>query len=354
MAGFIKKISKTAGHLPGELIHIGENTGKKVKVSVMDYDPDAFREKTDINIDEALSFKDNNSITWINVDGLHELGIIEKIGNKFGLHSLTLEDIVNTGQRPKFEDFESYIFIVLKMVMFDDKNKEITAEQVSFILGEDFVVSFQEKEGDVFDPIRERIRKAKGRVRKMKADYLAYSLIDAVIDNYFSILEKLDDKIEIIEETLISNPEPNTLGDIYKLKRDIIFLKKSIWPLREAVNSLERAESDIISENMGVFFRDIYDHTIQAIDTVETFRDMVSGMLDIYLSSISNRMNEIMKVLTIFAAIFIPLTFIAGIYGMNFEFIPELKWKWGYFMALSIMFLLGTGMLFYFRKKKWI
>ncbi|MDD4294302.1 MAG: magnesium/cobalt transporter CorA [Candidatus Omnitrophica bacterium] len=354
MAGFIKKISKTAGHLPGELIHIGENTGKKVKVSVMDYDPDAFREKTDINIDEALSFKDNNSITWINVDGLHELGIIEKIGNKFGLHSLTLEDIVNTGQRPKFEDFESYIFIVLKMVMFDDKNKEITAEQVSFILGEDFVVSFQEKEGDVFDPIRERIRKAKGRVRKMKADYLAYSLIDAVIDNYFSILEKLDDKIEIIEETLISNPEPNTLGDIYKLKRDIIFLKKSIWPLREAVNSLERTESDIISENMGVFFRDIYDHTIQAIDTVETFRDMVSGMLDIYLSSISNRMNEIMKVLTIFAAIFIPLTFIAGIYGMNFEFIPELKWKWGYFMALSIMFLLGTGMLFYFRKKKWI
>ncbi|MDD5081599.1 MAG: magnesium/cobalt transporter CorA [Candidatus Omnitrophota bacterium] len=354
MAGFIKKISKTAGHLPGELIHIGENTGKKVKVSVMDYDPDAFREKTDINIDEALSFKDNNSITWINVDGLHELGIIEKIGNKFGLHSLTLEDIVNTGQRPKFEDFESYIFIVLKMVMFDDKNKEITAEQVSFILGEDFVVSFQEKEGDVFDPIRERIRKAKGRVRKMKADYLAYSLIDAVIDNYFSILEKLDDKIEIIEETLISNPEPNTLGDIYKLKRDIIFLKKSIWPLREAVNSLERAESDIISENMGVFFRDIYDHTIQAIDTVETFRDMVSGMLDIYLSSISNRMNEIMKVLTIFAAIFIPLTFIAGIYGMNFEFMPELKWKWGYFMALSIMFLLGTGMLFYFRKKKWI
>lgn len=349
-----KKISKTVGYFPGELIHTGEKRVDKTKISVFDYDSNSFREKEIVNIEEILIFKETPTITWINVDGLHELDIIEKIGNNFKMHSLTLEDIVNTGQRPKYEDFEEYIFIVLKMLMFCDVKKEIIAEQVSLIFGSNFVISFQETEGDVFNPVRDRIRNDKGRIRKMGADYLAYSLLDAVVDNYFSILEKLGDKIEIIEEDLVSNPVPRTLRAIHNIKRETIFLRKSVWPLREVVNSLERSESGIIKKSTRVFLRNIYDHTIQVIDTVETFRDMVSGMIDIYVSSVSNRMNEIMKILTIFSAIFIPLTFVTGVYGMNFEFMPELKWKWGYFGLLGVMALIGFGMFFHFKKKKWI
>jgi len=354
MVKFIKKISKTAGHIPGELIHVGEKRVDKVKISVIDYDDKNFQKKEINNIEEAFPFKNTPTVTWVNINGLHELDIIEKIGNNFEMHPLTLEDIVNTGQRPKYEDFDRYIFVVLKMLMFDEVKKEIISEQVSLVFGDNFVISFQEREGDVFESIRERIDKAKGRIRKMGADYLAYSLLDAVVDNYFSILEKIGEKIEDIEEELVTNPMPQTLQAIHNLKRDTIFLRKSVWPLREVASSLERGESKLIKKGTRIFLRDIYDHTIQVIDNIETFRDMVSGMLDIYLSSVSNRMNEIMKVLTIFAAIFIPLTFIAGIYGMNFEFMPELKWKWGYFALLGFMTVVGFGMLFHFRRKKWM
>jgi len=354
MVRFIKKISKTVGYIPGELVHIGEKKVDKVKISVLDYDDKDFHEKEIINIEETFPFKDTPTVTWVNIDGLHNLDIIEKIGNNFQMHPLTLEDIVNTGQRPKYEDFDQYIFVVLKMLMFDDLKKEIISEQVSLIFGSNYVISFQEKEGDVFNPIRERIRNAKGRIRKMGADYLAYSLLDAVVDNYFAILEKLGEKIEGMEEELVTDPRPQTLQAIHNLKRDTIFLRKSVWPLREVVGGLERGESKLIKKGTHIFLRDLYDHTIQVIDTIETFRDMVSGMLDVYLSSVSNRMNEIMKVLTIFAAIFIPLTFIAGIYGMNFEFMPELKWRWGYFSLLGFMAVVGFGMLFYFRRKKWM
>ena len=354
MVKFIKKISKTAGHIPGELIHVGEKTEDKVKISVIDYDDKNFQEKEITNVEQVFPFMDTPTVTWINIDGLHELDIIEKIGNNFQMHPLTLEDIVNTGQRPKYEDFDKYIFVVLKMLMFDQAKKEIISEQVSLIFGSNFVISFQERQGDVFESIRERIRKAKGRIRKMGADYLAYSLLDAVVDNYFSILERIGEKIEDIEEELVTNPIPQTLQAIHNLKRDTIFLRKSVWPLREVAGSLERGESKLIKKGTHIFLRDLYDHTIQVMDTIETFRDMVSGTLDIYLSSVSNRMNEIMKVLTIFAAIFIPLTFIAGIYGMNFEFMPELKWKWGYFALLGFMACVGFGMLFHFRRKKWM
>ncbi len=354
MVKFIKRISKTAGHVPGELVHVGEKKVDEVKVSVIDYDDKNFQEKIIANIEELLPFKDTPTVTWININGLHDVDFIEKIGNNFEMHPLTLEDIVNTGQRPKYEDFDQYIFVTLKILMFDEEKKEIISEQVSLVFGANFVISFQEIESDVFNPIRERIRNAKGRIRKMGPDYLAYSLLDAVVDNYFSILEKFGEKIEGMEEDLVANPTPQTLQAIHDLKRDAIFLRKSVWPLREVAGGLERSESILIKKETHIFLRDVYDHTIQVIDTIETFRDMVSGMLDIYLSSVSNRMNEVMKVLTIFAAIFIPLTFMAGVYGMNFEFMPELKWKWGYFALLGLMAVVGFGMLFHFRRKKWI
>jgi len=354
MVKFIKRISKTAGHVPGELVHVGEKKVDEVKVSVIDYDDKNFQEKIIANIEELLPFKDTPTVTWININGLHDVDFIEKIGNNFEMHPLTLEDIVNTGQRPKYEDFDQYIFVTLKILMFDEEKKEIISEQVSLVFGANFVISFQEIEGDVFNPIRERIRNAKGRIRKMGPDYLAYSLLDAVVDNYFSILEKFGEKIEGMEEDLVANPTPQTLQAIHDLKRDAIFLRKSVWPLREVAGGLDRSESILIKKETHIFLRDVYDHTIQVIDTIETFRDMVSGMVDIYLSSVSNRMNEVMKVLTIFAAIFIPLTFMAGVYGMNFEFMPELKWKWGYFALLGLMAVVGFGMLFHFRRKKWI
>ncbi|MBU1007086.1 MAG: magnesium/cobalt transporter CorA, partial [Candidatus Omnitrophica bacterium] len=235
-----------------------------------------------------------------------------------------------------------------------EKNKKIESEQVSLVLGRNFVLSFQETEGDVFDPIRNRIKNAKSRIRSMGADYLAYSLLDAVIDNYFAIIEKLGERIEDMEEDLMNNPTPKTLRIIHTLKRDMIFLRKSVWPLREVVNNMERGDTELIKDPTRIFLRDVYDHTIQVIDSVETFRDTVSGMLDIYLSSISNKMNEVMKVLTIIATIFIPTTFIAGIYGMNFHNMPELSWKYGYPAVWAVIILVILGMLAYFRRRKWL
>jgi magnesium transporter len=355
MDRLIKKRSEKAGLPPGTLVHIGEKKTEKTKITIIDYDEAQFEEKEAKTIEECFPFKDKPTTTWINIEGVHELAIIEKIGEHFGLHPLLLEDIANTEQRPKMEDYGEYIFIVLKMLFHDDKTNEVKAEQVSLILGSNFVISFQEGiKGDVFDPVRERIRNGKGRTRKMRSDYLAYALVDAIVDNYFLILEKLGEKIEDIEEELVTNPASETLRGIHHLKREMIFLRKSVWPLREVLSCLERGESFLIHATTRIYLRDVYDHTIQIIDTIETFRDMLSGMLDIYLSSISNRMNQIMKVLTIIATIFIPLTFIVGIYGMNFEYMPELKWRWGYFAVLLVMLIVGIGMLIQFKKKKWL
>ena len=321
---------------------------------VIDYDESHFEEKEAKRIEECFAFGDKPTVTWINIDGIHQLDIIEKIGEHFNIHPLVLEDIVTTGQRPKMEDFVDYIFLTLKMLHYSEEEKETKAEQVSLILGSNYVISFQENEGDVFDPIRERIRADKGRIRKMRADYLAYALMDAVVDNYFTILEKLGERIEDFEEELVVNPTPETLQAIHRLKREMIFLRKSVWPLREVINRLERWESSLINKSTAIYLRDVYDHTIQVIDAVETFRDMLSGMLDIYLSSVSNRMNEVMKVLTIIATIFIPLTLVAGIYGMNFRFMPELEEPMGYPMVLLSMLFVGMLMVAYFRKKKWL
>ena len=339
---------------PGTLVHVGERKAEKVKSTIIDYDPKNYQEKEVDKIEECFPFKDKPTVTWINIDGLQEVEIVEKIGVHFGIHSLILEDILHTGQRPKAEDLGDYLFIVLKMIYHDENEDEIMGEQVSLILGQNYVISFQEREGDVFNHIRERIRNGKGRIRKAGADYLTYALLDAIVDQYFLVLEKFGEKIESLEEELVTNPTPETVQLIHKLKRNLILLRKSVWPLREVISVLERGESPLITKPTGIYLRDVYDHTIQVIDTIETYRDMVSGMLDIYLSSVSNRMNEVMKVLTIIATIFIPLTFIAGIYGMNFKFMPELEWHWGYPTALIIMLIVVGFMVMYFRRKRWL
>jgi magnesium transporter len=280
--------------------------------------------------------------------------LLEKIGANFTLHPLVLEDIVNTEHRPKFEDFDSYLFLVLKMLHYDVQTAEIHTEQVSLVITSNTVLSFQEKQGDVFEGVRERLRNNKGRIRKMGADYLAYALLDSVVDSYFGILEQIGEQLERMEDELVLHPTPETLHKIHHFKREMILLRKAVWPLRELIGGLQRNESAIITDATGIFLRDVYDHTIQILDTLETFRDVLSGLLDLYLSNISNRMNEVMKVLTIIATIFIPLSFFAGIYGMNFEHMPELHWRWSYPLLWLFMLTIGGGMLLYFRKKKWL
>ena len=354
MKKIIKRSSKKIGLPPGTLVHIGEKKIEKTRIRLIDYNDETFQEKEVKTIEECYPFKREPTVTWINIDGLHEVEIIDKIGQQFDIHPLVLEDILHTGQRPKMEDHENYIYIVLKMLFYDEQEDEIKDEQLSLIIGSNYIISFQERVGDVFNPARERIRTGRARIRKSGSDYLAYSLIDAVVDNYFIILETIGDEIETLEAELLENPRPATLQAIYALKRKLISLRKSIWPLREVISSLERIDSSLIQQSTDMFFKDVYDHTIQIIDTIETFRDMVSGMLDTYLSSVSNRMNEVMKVLTIIATVFIPLTFIAGIYGMNFEFMPELKWHWGYPVIWILMIVITIGMFFYFRGKRWL
>lgn len=354
MKGHITKRSKKSGLPPGTLVHIGEKKAEASKITVMDYDEANFQEAEFHTIEECFLFKDKPSVTWINVEGLHQVEIVQKLGDCYGFHPLVLEDILNTQQRPKVEDYGDYLYVVLKM-LHDEKSPETVAEQISIILGQNYVISFQEgMEGDVFNPVRERIRNKKGRIRGMGADYLAYSLLDAVVDNYFVILEKMGERIEDLEEELVKVPTTETLQGIHHLKREMIFLRKAVWPLREVINTTGKGDSPLIKDSTRIYLRDVYDHTIQVIDSIESSRDMLSGMLDIYLSSISNRMNEIMKFLTIIGTIFIPLTFIVGVYGMNFEFMPELKWRWGYFALLGVMGGIGIGMILYFKKKNWL
>jgi len=351
---FQRDASRKLGKAPGTLIHIGEKLLEQPSMTVMDYDADSWREKKLPAVEDCFPFRDTATTTWININGLHDTDLIHKIGTHFNLHPLVLEDIVHTGQRPKMEDFDDYLFIVLKMLYHCKDTREVRAEQVSLILGKNFVLSFQESEGDVFDPVRERIRKSRGRIRKQGSDYLLYSLMDAVVDNYFVVLEKIGGKTEALEELLMTDPRPEALAAIHSLRSETIFLRRSVWPLRDVIIGLEKGEPGLISEPVTLYFRDVYDHTIQVAETIETCRDLVSGMHDMYLSVVSNRMNEIMKVLTIIATIFIPLTFIAGIYGMNFKYMPELEWRWSYpAIWITIVFVAGV-MVFYFRKKRWL
>jgi magnesium transporter len=354
MPRLTKRSSKKRGLAPGTLVHVGEKKTERVHFTIIDYDAANFQEKEIAAIEECFPFRDEPTVTWINIDGLHEVDVIGKIGKHFNLHPLVLEDIVNTAQRPKLEDFEDYFFAVLNMLYYDRKNDRIEAEQISLVVGPHFLLSFQERPGDVLNGVRERLRKGKGRIRKAGTDYLAYALIDAVVDEYFMILEIFGDKIEVLEEDLLANPIPETSQSIHHMKREMIFLRKRVWPVRELVSGLSKGESPLVRESTGLYLRDVYDHTIQVIDTIETFRDMLSGMLDIYLSTVSNKMNEVMKVLTIMATIFIPLTFVAGIYGMNFKYMPELEWRWGYPIAWGVMIVIVLSLVSYFKRKRWL
>ena len=343
--------SDKAGLPPGTLMHIGERKQHTPKISIIDYNEHKFQEKIAQQVEECFPFRRRKSVTWINIDGVHDSNLIRDIGKNFGFHYLLLEDIMNNEQRPKIETFEDHIFIILKMLTYE--KREVVTEQISIIIGKNFVISFQEAEGDIFDPIRKRIRDNKGKLRKRGPDYLAYSLIDAIVDHYFAVLEKLEEEIEDVEET-IHRPTAETIKIMHQLKRQTISLQRSIWPLREVVSGMMRSESIILKKTTSIYLRDVYDHTIQIMDTIETFRDILSGMMEVYLFSVSNRTNEIMKVLTIIGTIFIPLTFITGIYGMNFDFMPALRWDYGYYMVMIGMMLIVIFLLLYFRKRKWI
>jgi magnesium transporter len=350
----IKERSKKVGLPPGTLVHIGEKSDREIRIKVLDYSPGQCEEKEIKGLQECFYFADTSLISWIDVEGLHEVELIQQLGECQGFNPLMLEDIVNTDQRPKLEDFDDYLYIVIKM-LHEKENGDIAVEQVSLVVGANFVISFQEGlEGDAFGPVRERIRSGKGKIRTMGTDYLAYALIDAVVDGYFGVLERVGERIDELEEEVVASPAPETVRAIHRLKREMIVLRKALWPLREVISSLERRESPLISEPVTVYLRDVYDHTIQAIDAVEAYRDILAGLLDVYLSSISNRLNEIMKFLTIVGTIFLPLTFIAGVYGMNFKNMPELNWQWGYFACLLLMLAVSVGMLYYFKRKKWL
>lgn len=355
MRDVVKKVSGKSGLPPGTLIHIGKKRSEKVRITVFEYNEEGYRERELDSVSDYISPEDKRSITWINIDGLHRTDVIETLGKIFQLHPLTLEDIVNTGQYPKLEDYGNYLFIVLKMHSYHERKNFIETEQVSLCIYSNVILSFQEEpKKDLFDPIRQRIRTGKGKIRTLSADYLAYSLIDAVVDSYFIILERLGERISVLEEMVMTEPNQHFLKEIQTIKRDMIFLRKSIWPLREVIRSMERGDSSLIHDSVHIYLRDVYDHTIRIIETIDAFRDILAGLLDIYLSSVSNRTNAVMKVLTIIATIFMPLTFIAGVYGMNFRYMPELEWRWGYPLILLGMMTLGISMLVIFKRKKWL
>lgn len=349
-----KNYKKQLGQIPGSVIYTGKKDSQKLFIEAFDYNKDFCNEIELHSIEEAFTFGLEDTITWINVNGLNHVKEIEALGNNYNLHPLVLEDVVNISQRPKIDEYDDYIFVVLKMLYYDS-NSTIVSEQVSFVLGEDYLLTFQESEGDVFDSVRDRIRHGKGRVRNMQSDYLLYVLIDAIVDHYFHVLEVLGDKIENFETDLFNgNIGDNASKDIQNLKREVLRLRRAIFPLREVINRIEKNDNTLIQNKTITYYRDVYDHLIQVSENIEIYREMTWSLMDMYMTSISNKMNEVMKVLTIMASIFIPLTFIAGIYGMNFEYIPELKFRYGYFVIWGIMILIFLGMLYYFKRKKWL
>ena len=354
MARFFKKREESKGLAPGSLVFIGDQKVETVRLRVIDYDQTELKEDALRDIAEAAEFKRTKTVTWINIDGLHDLEVMRAIGTAFDLHPLTLEDILNTGQRPKLEEFDNCLFLVLKMLRYDQEKRIVISEQLSLVLGDTFLITFQEKPGDVFEPVRERIRKRKGRIRISGIDYLAYALLDTVVDNYIYVIERLGEQIEDIEEQILARPEPAVMENINTFKREINFLRKSIRPAREAIIQLSKLDSELINDQTMPFLKDLQDLITQAVEAIDTYRDMLSDQLNLYNSAISNRMNDVMKVLTIFAAIFIPLTFIAGIYGTNFDYLPELHFKYSYFIFWGVMIVVAVSMLAFFRRKGWL
>ncbi|MFH4966315.1 magnesium/cobalt transporter CorA [Gaetbulibacter sp. M235] len=347
------KYNKKIGLSPGSVIYTGDKETQNLSIESFDYNSESVDEKTHGQIEDVFHFKTTKSVSWVNINGLNHVDAIEKIGAHYNLHPLTLEDIVNTSHRPKLDDYDNYVFVVLKMLYYD-KDEQVITEQVSFILGESYVLSFQEAEGDVFNTVRERIRYAKGRIRTLGPDYLLYALIDAVTDHYFIVIETLSNKIEDLEDNLFNGFSQEEISQqIQNLKREVLKVRRAIFPLREIISKIEKNENNFIKDKTIHYFRDIYDHVVQISENIEIYREMIWGLMDMYMTTISNKMNEVVKVLTIISTIFIPLTFMAGIYGMNFDNIPELHYKYAYFVLWGIMIILFLSMLYYFKKKKW-
>lgn len=353
MARFFKNRDKSKGKSPGSLIFIGSQKVDTVSTRIIDYDATSMNEKDLEDIQDGSHYKETQTVTWFNINGLHNVEVIGKIGRTFDLHPLVLEDILNTGQRPKIEDFDTYVFIVLKMIRFDKDTQMLVNEQLSLILGDKFLLTFQERPGDVFDPVRERIRKQKSRIRGSGTDYLAYALIDTVVDHYISIIEMLGEKIEDLEEDILSGQDAEVMEHIHAFKREINYLRKSIRPAKEAVFKLSRLDSELICEDTRPFLKDLEDLISQTAEIIDTYRDLLIDQLNIYNSVVANKMNDVMKILTIFAAVFIPLTFIAGIYGTNFEYLPELHYKYSYYIFWGVLIVMAVSLLYYFKRKKW-
>lgn len=345
---------KKPGAAPGTLVHTGERKAEEVVISLIDYDEQSFEERTLDRIEESFAVADDPPVSWINVDGLHDVGVVDQIGERFGLHRLAMEDVVSTNQRPKVEEYDHHFLLIVRMLYFNEATEAVMSEQVSLVVGPTYLFSFQEREGDVFDPIRERLREGRGRIRARGTDYLAYALIDAIVDSYFRILEMIGDRIEEIEETVLGDPTIENMHRIHHLRREMLVVRRSIWPLRETLGRLYRGEVPHVTAETQVYLRDVYDHAVQVIDTTETLREVLSAAMDLYMSGVSHRMNEVMKVLTVIATIFIPLSFFAGVYGMNFEYMPELQIRWAYPAVLALMASLAGGMLWYFSRKGWL
>jgi magnesium transporter len=345
---------ETLGVMPGTLIV--DPSAQRSVIRVLAYGAEGFIEQDAKRPERVGEILHEWPVTWVNVDGLGDVETIRKLGEIFGLHRLSLEDVVNVHQRAKVEQYEEYVFVVARMPA---QGENMETEQFSLVLGEGFVLTFQERVGDSFDLVRDRIRKNLGLIRKRPQDYLAYTLLDAVVDSYFPVLERYGERLESIEQEVVAEPDKATITRIYQIKRDMMALRRAVWPLRDAINGLIRDARQLVSDETRIYLRDCYDHTVQIIDMLETYRETASGLLDFYLSSLSNRMNEVMKVLTIIATIFIPLSFIAALYGMNFSSdtspwnMPELRWYWGYPFALGLMAAVALGLLYFFRRKGW-
>ncbi|GHA31551.1 magnesium transport protein CorA [Salinimicrobium marinum] len=348
------KSTKALNQAPGTVTYVGRKENTETILEVIDYNADSYERHSNQTPEAAFKFEEETKTTWININGLSKTKEIEKLGKYFELHPLIIEDIVNTNQRPKIDEYQDYFFIVAKMLYYKDDG-ELENEHISIVLGKDYVLTFQEAGGDVFDGVRERLSARKGRIRSRGADYLMYALLDAIVDHYFVVVEEMSDKIENMEEQLLSaQPSDEITFEIQELKRTMLRIRRAVFPLREVVSRLEKVNSELIQEQTVNYIKDLFDHIIQVSENIDIYREMSWGLMDMYMTTINNKMNEVMKVLTIMASIFIPLTFIAGIYGMNFEYMPELQWKYSYFVLWGVMFVLFLLMIFFFKKKKWI
>ncbi|HEX5637247.1 MAG TPA: magnesium/cobalt transporter CorA [Gammaproteobacteria bacterium] len=354
MTDSLSSISDKSGMPPGSLVHVGEVHANQSRITLLSYNKEKFEELAVESISEIIQYRSSQAVTWVNVEGLSNVEVIESIGNLFDVHPLVLEDILNTHQRPKFEDYENYLYIVLKGLIPEQTSFAINSEQISILIFDNFVFTFKEKVDDMFLPVIQRIKNGKGRFRSLGADYMAHAILDIIVDQNFSIMDSLSETIDAIEEEILTNPTANSLKTMQSVKREIIYMRRYVSPLRELLAALMRSDSRLVQEHTLIYYRDVLDHVLRVSESLDSYRDILSNLLDVYNSSISNKMNEVMKVLTVFASIFIPLTFIVGIYGMNFEYMPELKWRWAY-PALWISFVVITvSLLMYFRKKKWL